>query len=144
MTGSSSIAWSAYRGVVWFALPGMLWSAYEMFGLTIGGPQMLFFSAAHGAGLIMLLVALSIIAAPLWLLQSVLAVVLASYSKQLNLPNPALKALVLTVGGHLLLLITYDEWSTLSARIWVCMLGLSLTAAMLYYVVRYVLAVTEE
>ena len=32
---------------LWAATPGLLWQAFEMYGLTLGGEQMLFFSIVH-------------------------------------------------------------------------------------------------
>jgi hypothetical protein len=44
---ASSLARSIYRWNAFLALPGFLWAAFETYGLTLRGSQMLFFSIAH-------------------------------------------------------------------------------------------------
>ena len=73
------LARSLYRWSVFLAMPGGLWIAFELYGLTLRGPQMLFFTIAHAMPFLLVAMFLSVPAGLAWLAQSVVAVASARY-----------------------------------------------------------------
>ncbi len=137
MGSPTSLGRALYGWTVAVASPGLLWAAYEMYGLTIRGPQMLFFSISHGNAPVLLLVILGMLAAPLWVAQSLLALCRSGYTVRSMIPMSAHSIVVIAVGGHIALGTTYDAWSISSYRTLLCSIGFVLTAAMIYVVSRY-------
>ena len=118
------MARSIYRWVAFLALPGAIWAAFEMYILTLSGPQMLFFSIAHTLVPLALLVFLSFPLGIVWMVQSVAGVLSPNYAERLQLPKDVL---VFFAGVTLLqtaALIGYDEWANSSARLVVCVAGI--------------------
>ena len=119
-----SVARTFFWGVVLLALPGILVAAYEMYGLTLGGAQMLFFSLAHGPGVaLLLLVVLGIPLSLVWLVLSMVAIFAPGYRERVGVSRSTHRASVYMVGAHVLLLVTYDRWSASTWRVWLCILG---------------------
>jgi hypothetical protein len=133
-----------YLWTVFTALPGMLWAAYEMYWLTLHGPQMLFFSISHGAVIILMLVLPGALMAVPWVGQSMAALVSARYARRIAIPLAVHSTFIVAVGGHAILLATYQRWSTSDRRVWICIVGFILICSILYGVVRYVVAGTSE
>jgi hypothetical protein len=69
-----------YRWSAFLALPGGLWEAFELYGLTLRGTQMLFFSISHTMPFLLLAIFLSLPAGLAWFLQSVLALLAPKYA----------------------------------------------------------------
>jgi len=67
MQRTSPLARQALRWSAFLALPGVLWAAFEMYGLTMSGAQMLFFSIAHTMPFLVLAVWLAVPAGAVWL-----------------------------------------------------------------------------
>ncbi len=123
-----SIVRSLYRWCALLALPGGLWTAFEMYGLTISGPQMLFFSIAHTLVPMVLAVFLSFPTGLLWLAQTIAALALPAYRAKVGVPLPSLRIFAVTLSVHTAGLWTYDSWSYIPAlRVALCSLGLLLT-----------------
>jgi len=113
---------------VLLALPGGLWAAFEMYGLTLFRPQMLFFSIVHTMPLLVWAVLLSVPLGAAWLVQSAIALVFQAYRTRLGLPRRPLVIFVVFIVAHAALLVGYDYWAWIAVlRIPLCLLGLGLT-----------------
>jgi|RhiMethySRZTD1v2_1073278.scaffolds.fasta_scaffold2642261_1 hypothetical protein len=124
----ASLARWVYRLTAFLALPGGLWAALEMYGFTLIGPQMLFFSIVHTMPLLVFVVLLSIPTGIAWLAQSALALVHAGYRDRLAVPRRPLVVFATFIVAHAVLLVGYDSWSRTSLRVPLCLLGLTLTS----------------
>ena len=130
MTAPVAAARSIYRWCALLALPGGVWTALEMYGLTLGGPQMLFFSIAHTLAPMILAVFLSFPMGLLWLIQSVFALFVPHYRAKLGLHIPTLCLFAVSLSFHTLTLWFYDFWSDTSAlRVAICCVGLVFSGA---------------
>jgi len=122
------LARTIYRWSAFLALPGGLWEAFEMYGLTIGGAQMLFFSVAHTMPFIMLALWLSFPLGAAWLLQSGAALASKNYRERIAVPLRQVFLFAAAVLIHSALLYSYESWSgSAGTRVSVCVLGLALT-----------------
>ena len=123
-----SIARSLYRWCALLAIPGGLWTAFEMYGLTMSEPQMLFFSIAHTLVPMVLAVFLSFPTGLLWLAQTIAALAHPIYRAKVGVPRPSLVIFTVTLSLHAAALWTYDSWSYIPAlRVSLCSIGLLLT-----------------
>jgi hypothetical protein len=121
------LARTIYRWSAFLVLPGGLWEAFEMYGLTIGGAQMLFFSVAHTMPIILLALWLSFPLGAAWLLQSGAALASKNYRERIAVPRPQAFLFAAAVLIHSALLYSYESWSASAAtRLPVCVLGLAL------------------
>ena len=102
-----------------------------MYGLTMSGPQMLFFSISHTLFPMVLAVFLSVPAGLAWLLQSGAALLLPSYRAKVGLASWALFLFAITLAIHTIALWGYESWSSNAMRVPVCLLGIALTCASL-------------
>lgn len=116
-----------YRWSAFLALPGGLWAAFEMYGLTLRGSQMLFFTIAHTMLPLVLAVWLSVPAGIAWLSQSVAAIASRTYRAKLSIPRRTLLVFIVAICFHAVALAWYDSWSVTSLRVPICVLGLVLT-----------------
>ncbi len=125
MNAPTSIARSLYRWCALLALPGGLWTALEMYGLTMGGPQMLFFSISHTLAPMVLAVFLSFPTGLLWLAQTLAALAHLAYRAKVGVPTPSLAIFAVTLVTHTAALWTYESWSYVPAlRVGICSVGL--------------------
>jgi hypothetical protein len=124
----TTLSRSLYRWSVFLALPGGLWAAFEMYGLTLRGSQMLFFTIAHTMLPLVLAVWLSVPTGIAWLGQSIAAAVSPAYRAKLSLPRRTLLIFVVAICVHVGALSWYDLWSVTLLRVPICVLGLVLTA----------------
>ncbi len=111
------------------AAPGMCWHALEMYGLTLFGPQMLFFSIAHTMPLAVLLVVLAVPFMLALFVQSAIGLGRPTYRARMGVTKRALLAVVVYFPIHALLLGTYEIWSPTPFRVPLCLSGLALMAA---------------
>jgi hypothetical protein len=117
-----------YLWSVLLALPGGLWAAFEMYGLTLHGSQMLFFTIAHTMLPLVVAVWLSVPAGIAWLGQSAIAVVAGSYRGRIAIPFYTLLLFIVAICFHAIALFWYGSWSITPLRMPICLLGLLLTA----------------
>ena len=111
------------------AAPGLLWQAFEMYGLTLGGAQMLFFSIAHTMPLVLILVVLALPAGLLVLVQVTSACVSSDGRVRLGISKLAARVLAGFLLAHFVSLSAYDEWSSSGLlRVPICIAGILLTA----------------
>lgn len=126
------LAWLARQTLQWtafLAVPGLLWIAFELYGLTLFGPQMLFFSVAHTMPLVLIAIYLAVPLGGLWLLQSAAALLSHRYRKAVCLDTYSAQVFMSALALEALLLLTYQFWSLQPlARIPLCIIGLVLTA----------------
>jgi hypothetical protein len=119
---------SLYRWSAFLALPGGLWAAFEMYGLTLRGSQMLFFTIAHTMLPLIIAVWLSVPLGITWLGQSVVAATTPSYRARIAVPLRALLVFIVAICVHAAALSWYGSWSVTSLRVPICLVGLLLTA----------------
>ena len=119
---------SLYRWSAFLALPGGVWAAFEMYGLTLRGSQMLFFTIAHTMLPLVVAVWLSVPMGIAWLGQSAVAATSTSYRARLAVPRRALLAFIVAICFHAAALSWYGSWSVTSLRVPICLVGLLLTA----------------
>jgi hypothetical protein len=117
-----------YRWTVFMTLPGGLWAAFEMYGLTLGGPQMLFFSISHTMFPLVLAVWLSIPAGLLWLTQTIAAITIPIYRSKVSVHRLTLAIFFTAICFHATALYCYGSWSMTALRVPICFIGRSLTA----------------
>ena len=122
---SHPVAKTLYRITAFAALPGTLWSAFEMYGLTLRAPQMLFFSIIHTMVWLPWVVLVGLCCLILWVIESATGIFLAGYREKIGLPARELVIIAGVAAFHLLLLFSYDLWSGSAARIAICVLGIS-------------------
>jgi hypothetical protein len=128
MDTTAPVARTLYRWCALLALPGGTWAAFEMYGLTMRGPQMLFFSISHTLFPMVLAVFLSVPSGILWLLQTLAALSSHRYREGLGIPVRSLLIFTVALSVHALLLGFYDFWSYVSAlRVPLCVLGIVFT-----------------
>lgn len=121
-----------YQASFLIALPGTLWSAFEMYVLTLRGPQMLFFSIVHTSPILSLLVAVGLCALVIVALQSIVAFFLITYRERVRVSRSMVGWVTIFASSHLLLLATYEHWSASDmSRIAVCILGLLVISGLL-------------
>ncbi|MGZ3240366.1 MAG: hypothetical protein ACXU7Z_08090 [Burkholderiaceae bacterium] len=124
MIDQSPMARKFFRWTAFVAVPGVLWSAFEMYLLTLGGAQMLFFSIVHTMPSLVIVVLVGIAALVLVVLQSFVALIFSRYREKVGIPANAAVIIGALSALHLALLFTYDRWSSGSMRIAICLLGL--------------------
>jgi hypothetical protein len=102
-----------------------------MYGLTMSGPQMLFFSIVHTMPLLLVAVLLAVPAGALWLVQSVVAMAWPKYRSLVCISVSTASTFAIALAVQAVLLASYEQWSYSSAaRTPLCLLGLVLTAAL--------------
>jgi hypothetical protein len=117
-----------YRWSVFLTLPGGLWAAFEMYGLTLRGSQMLFFTIAHTMLPLVVAVWLSVPMGIIWLSQSAVAAATTSFRARIAVPLRALLVFIVAICFHAAALSWYGSWSVTSLRVPICLVGLLLTA----------------
>ena len=127
-----------YRWTALAALPGGLWMAFELYGLTLRGPQSLFHSIGQALLPLLFLVWLSIPVGAAWLFQSLWGVTSPDYRARLGMPQHALATIALAMGAQAAALLTYSRWADSGLRVPICVVGLALTVLGLRAVWRYV------
>lgn len=137
------MARSLYRWIAFAAIPGTLWSAFEMYVLTLGGAQMLFFSIVHTMPLLVVVVLVGLVSLTLFVIKSATAVLLPAYRAKLAIPRQALGALAGLASLHVALLLSYEVWSSSGLRIVVCIVGLFSVGLLLALSARHLRKVTE-
>ncbi len=122
-----SLARYTFLAVVLLALPGYLWSSFEMYGLTlVFGSQMLFFSIVHTSPILVLLVMMGVAFCSVWWILSLVALIVEGYQSRIGAPRAHHIAFLVTIGSHLLMLMFYDEWASSLVRILVCLVGIAM------------------
>jgi hypothetical protein len=108
------------------AAPGILWQSFEMYGLTLRGEQMLFFSIIHTSPLLVLVVFIAVPLTVLVLGQALAAIFWSGYRARLGVRKGALAALAAFSSVHLVLLFTYGAWSRTEIRAPICVFSIVL------------------
>lgn len=112
--------WSAL-----LALPGLLWQSFEMYGLTIRGSQMLFFSIVHTSPVLVLVVMAALPLLLVVLVMAALGALRPSVRVRLGMSARALTILAAFLMFHFVLLVAYELWSPIDwLRVPLCTAGL--------------------
>ena len=127
-----------YRWTALAALPGGLWMAFELYGLTLRGPQPLFHWAIDHLLPLVLVVWLAIPIGAACLFQTVWGLTSPDYRARLAIPQHALATIALAMTAQAAALMTYANWSATELRAPICVVGLALTALALRAVWRFV------
>jgi len=127
----------AYLAVTFVAFPAIIWPAFEMYGLTLRGPQMLFFSVIHTMPTLVAVVLVSCLFFVVWLLLNCAALLSRAVRSALGVPVPLAGALAAFQLIHVGALASYESWSYVSLlRVPLCVLGLLLCGAALVLAIR--------
>ena len=138
MSKRTSRAMQIYRWSAFLTLPGALWTAFEMYGLTLWGAQMLFFSIVQTMPLMVLVILFSSVFYVAWFFQSVAALAFAKYRGNLSSPAPVIAFFAVALAIHAALLIWYEDWSYNDAiRVVICLFGIALFGTIIFLVTRY-------
>lgn len=133
----SSKSRKVFFAVLLVTLPGLLWQAFEMYGLTFFGPQMLFFSILHTSPVISSLVLLAVPLALVALLLSCCCLGFPRFRALVGIGGWGHIAVVAYLTLHATLLLTYEFWSYAWSRQIVCIAGfIALCAAALMFVLQ--------
>ena len=113
-----------YKYLLMLAIPALFWTSFEMYGLTLFGSQMLFYSISHAYPVIYSIVLLSL---PFFFIIALfnsalvlLAVIKKSIIVSMNVIGSVLTFQIL----HVLALVSYGYWAQSGFRIIVCIIGL--------------------
>ena len=126
---------TAFKTTAVLALPGLLWQAFEMYGLTLAGPQMLFFSVIHTMPVAIVLVLLAVPCTIVLLGQAVASYFFIRYRDRLGITQRAAVALAIFLSAHLIALLGYEVWSSSVLRVPICIGGFALFATAALYTV---------
>lgn len=117
------VGW-VHKVLLVLAAPVAFWTAFEMYLLTITGPQMLFYSIVHAYPNIL---AMNYLSAPFFLILAIYNCVLLSLTltMSINIMPPIVPGIVLLFQDlHVLALFTYEQWAHSGYRVFICLLGL--------------------
>lgn len=131
MNAGHSPANLIYRWSAYLALPGGLWAAFELYGLTLRGTQMLFFSISHTMPFLLLVILLCLPFGLAWLAQSLVALVVPSYASAISVSRRSLLVFASVIVVHASLWLGYDTWSVGPFRVGGCLLGIFGSAALM-------------
>lgn len=130
MNAGRTLANLIYRWSAYLALPGGLWAAFELYGLTLRGEQMLFFSISHTMPFLLIAILLCLPFGLAWLIQSLAALFVPSYASAIAVSRRSLLIFASVVAVHATLWFMYETWSAGPFRVGLCLLGIVGTAAL--------------
>ncbi len=114
------------------AFPAIVWPAFEMYGLTLRGPQMLFFSVIHTMPTLVAVVVVSCLFFAIWLLLNVTALSSSSVRSLFGISARVAATLAVFQLVHIGALASYESWSYVGPlRVPLCVLGLLVSGAAL-------------
>jgi len=117
-------AYLTYKILLILAVPVLLWTSFEMYGLTIFGSQMLFYSITHAYPVIYSIVLLSLPFFFLVALYNGILILLAIIKKIAIVPLYVVGSVLSFQVLHALALYTYEYWANSGFRVLVCICGL--------------------
>ncbi len=112
-----------YKFLLVASAPFFVWTSFELYGLTVFGSQMLFYSITHTMPTLVSVILLSVIFYMLLLIVNVLSVF---FTKLKIIDDTLLLIFIFMQVLHALLLFSYDYWATTIARIPICIVGLTM------------------
>jgi hypothetical protein len=115
-----------YVALLALAAPVALWTSFEMYGLTLRGSQMLFYSISHAYPVIYTVVFLSLAFFGLLALFNIAILLSGRLRQALNISIGVPALLLALQATHVGLLVSYSGWATSSYRVLVCFLALAL------------------
>ena len=117
------IGW-VHKVLLVLAAPVAFWTSFEMYLLTIAGPQMLGYSVVHAYPTIL---AMNYFSAPFFLVLAIYNCVLLALilTKLIYIVPPLIPGSVLLFQNlHVLALLTYEHWAHSWLRVFICLIGL--------------------
>lgn len=124
-----------------FAAPSALWVAFEMYGLTLFGSQMLFYSITHAFPAILGVVLLSVIFFLILLLFNAIFVASNKLCSKLNPPKKVITFILVFQVFHVAALLSYEFWASITIlRILMALFGLVFVFFVVVAVGKYIFA----
>jgi len=117
-------AYLTYKFLLLLAIPALFWTSFEMYGLTIFGSQMLFYSISHAYPIIYSIVLLSLPFFFIIALFNITLVLLAAIKKNIIIPMHVISYVLTFQILHAIALVTYEYWALSGFRVIVCIIGL--------------------
>lgn len=117
-------AYLTYKYLLILATPVLFWTSFEMYGLTLFGSQMLFYSISHAYPVIYTIVLLSLPFFFIIALFNSTLVILAVIKKSIIVPTNVIGAVLTFQIIHALALASYGYWAQSGFRVLVCIIGL--------------------
>ncbi len=130
-----SVARIAYLALMLLAAPAMLWTSFEVYGLTLRGEQMLFYSVVHTMPITAMVVFLSVPVFLLWAAVNAGLLAAGGMREAAGVTPRQLRIFLRFQVAHAAALICYETCSGVAAlRVIICLIGLwllwtALTAA---------------
>jgi len=119
-------AYLTYKLLLILSAPALFWTSFEMYGLTMRGSQMLFYSISHAYPIIYSVVLLSL---PFFFMLAIYNLILGSLIiiKRIVVVPIHIVGIVFTFQIlHALALFTYEYWAPSGYRVIICSIGLAL------------------
>ena len=130
-----------YKILVASSAISTLWLAFEMFGLTLFGSQMLFFSITHTYSLISIVVLVSSVGFLLLSLVNGVCVLIEPLKLQSKIPARIYRSLFAYQSFIIALLLSYEFWTSAAPiRILVAVIGLAGTLLVCVSVGKYLVS----
>lgn len=126
-----------YKILLLNAWPSFAWTAFEMYILTLGGSQMLFYSVMHSAPFIAITVSISALFFVGLFLTNIFYKV---FTTNLVIEPIVINSIIIAQLLHVSLLFGYEYWAVSILRIPICLLGLFVLLYGSYFVLRRVFA----
>ena len=121
-----------YKAIILLSLPAALWTALEMYLVTLFNPQMLFYSLSHGLPLFMAIFSLSGIFFLLLMLVNLVLLILNALKFKTGLPIRIVSLIFVFQLIHMWVIFTYEAWSSIPLiRVIVSTIGILLVAYVL-------------
>jgi len=126
---------NAYLALVLLSAPSALWVAFEIYGLTLFGPQMLFYSIMHTAPVLVAAIFISVIFFLVLLLVNITLVAFPNLLLKVTVSNGVIKFFFLFQVIHIAALVAYEFWAHIPVlRVITATLGL----VFVFYVLKAV------
>ncbi len=115
----------AYVLLVLLAAPAMLWTSFEAYGLTLSGPQMLFYSVLHAQPALAIAVFFSIPIFLLWAAVNGALLAAVRLREAAGIAPRELKVYLQFQAAHIVALVFYEAWSAIAVvRVSLCIVGI--------------------
>ncbi len=131
----------AYKVLLLLAGPAYIWTAFEMYILSLMGSQMLFFSVAHSAPIFLVFL---LISGALYLALLLTNIYYVAFSDNPAIERKPIIVLIASQMLHIAFLFSYENWGSSEFCIPVCLLGLYILAHGGYYVLSHVFALNKH
>ncbi len=134
-----------YKVLLVLAGPAFAWTSFEMYGLTFGRPQMLFYSITHAMPALSLVVLLSALFFLALFAYNLLLLIFSYIGKNWGVAKMVAVTVLVVQLVHFGLLISYDSWAAIPAvRVPLCIFGLFMVISSSCYVVNAIFTFNNQ